>query len=331
MKKLILFLLIMSGILRIGFSQDSTEEFKPNGKPLALIFSNFRYTIIEDESRAQFQIRRAYLGYEYNFSQNWYWYGKAVLDVGDPKDDGRYQMTAFLKNAYFRYKKNKFTAYFGMISTTQFKVSEKIWGYRYMLKSHQDAYRYNASADIGINLDYKFADFISVDFSVVNGEGYQRIEADSVLRPAIGTTIKPIKNVTARVYVDMMGKETKQQSLAIFLAYTGKKLVVGAEYNYQKNFRMNKGQDMFGTSFYATYKPSDKIKIFARYDGLNSSTLEGETDPWQINRDGQLIMAGVEFNPIKGIKLTPNFRNWTPAVESVPNRIDLFLNCQVKF
>lgn len=329
MKKSILLLLIMTGIFTTLFSQNSTDEFQPNGKPIALIFSNFRYTMEDDATRAQFQIRRAYLGYEYNFSPNWY--GKVILDVGDPKDDGRYQMTAFLKNAYLKYKNNKFSASFGMISTAQFKVSEKIWGYRYMLKSHQDAYRFNASADLGFNITYKFADFISADFSVYNGEGYQKIEADSILRPALGITVKPIKNITARIYADMMGKETKQQSLATFLAYTGKKLTLAAEYNYQKDFRMNEGQDQYGTSFYATYKASDKIKIFARYDELSSSTLEGENLPWQINRDGQLIMAGFEFNPIKGVKLTPNVRNWSYATEGTPNRVDLFLNCEVKF
>ena len=322
-------LLLVQGIITMGFSQESTEEFKPNGKPLALIFSNFRYTMEDGDSWARFQIRRAYLGYEYSFSSNWY--AKAVLDVGNPDDGGRYEFSAFLKNAYFRYKKNKFSASFGMVSTTQFKVSEKIWGYRYMLKSHQDAYRYSSSADLGFVLTYKFADFISADFAVYNGEGYQRLEADSVLRPAFGITVKPIKSITARIYLDNMGDEVKQQSLAGFLAYTGEKLTVAGEYNYQKDFRMREGQDIYGMSFYATYKASNKIKVFARYDSIDSSTLDGEDQPWQIGRDGKLIMAGLEFAPIKGVKLTPNIRNWSYAEAGRSNRVDLFLNCEVKF
>ncbi len=322
-------LLLVQGIITMGFSQESTEEFKPNGKPLALIFSNFRYTAEDGDTWGRFQIRRAYLGYEYNFSSNWY--AKAVLDVGNPDDGGRYEFSAFLKNAYFRYKKNKFSASFGMVSTTQFKVSEKIWGYRYMLKSHQDAYRYSSSADLGFVLTYKFADFISADFAVYNGEGYQKLEADSVLRPALGITVNPIKDITARIYLDVMGDEVKQQSLAGFLAYTGEKLTVAGEYNYQKDFRMREGQDIYGMSFYATYKASNKIKVFARYDSIDSSTLDGEDQPWQVGRDGDLIMAGLEFAPIKGVKLTPNIRNWSYAEAGRSNRVDLFLNCEVKF
>lgn len=328
MNRIFFLILILSGIFISGFSQDSSNEFKPNGKPLALIFSNFHTTITDSKTFSQFQIRRAYLGYEYNFSENWY--GKLVLEVGNP-GVGKFQAAAFLKNAYFRYRKDKFSASFGMISTTQFKVSEKIWGYRYILKSFQDAYGFNASADLGVKIDYKFADFISADFAITNGEGYKRVEVDSVLRYAIGTTIKPIKNITARVFVDVMGTDTKQQSLAAFLAYNNKKLVVAAEYNYQKSFRMKEGKDTYGISLFSSFKPSDKIKIFARYDKLNSSVLDGENNPWQLDANGHYIIAGIEYSPIKGIKLAPNFRNWSPDDKTKSNRIDLFLNCQVKF
>ena len=328
MKKSVLLIFMMTSIFASGFSQNSTDQFKSHGKPIALIFSNFHTTFNDNKSFSQFQNRRAYLGYEYNFSKNWY--GKLVLDVGNP-GVGKLQATAFLKNAYFKYKKDKFSASFGMISTTQFKVSEKIWGNRYIQKSFQDAYGFNASADLGVKVDYKFANFISADFTITNGEGYKRIERDSVLRYAIGTTIKPIKNITARVYADVMGTGTKQESLAAFLAYNSNKFMMAAEYNYQKNFRQMGGKDTYGVSLFSSFQPSDKIKLFARYDNLNSSVLDGENNPWQIDANGQYIIAGIEYSPIKGVKLAPNFRNWSPEDKTKSNRIDLFLNCEVKF
>ena len=161
-------------MLTSGFSQESKEEFKPSGKPLALIFTNFNTAFTDGESHPSFEITRAYLGYEYNFSKELY--AKLVLDVGDPKAGGL-QMTAYLKNAYLQYTKNKLALSFGMISTTQFKVSEKIWGLRYIEKSFQDAYKFNASADLGISAAYKIGDLLSVDLIVANGEGYKLIEA----------------------------------------------------------------------------------------------------------------------------------------------------------
>lgn len=329
MKKIFTSVLIMLSVLTTGFSQESKEEFKPNGKPLALIFTNFNTTFSGEETTPEFENTRAYLGYEYNFSKEFY--AKVVFDVGNPKDGAGHELSAFLKNAYLQYNKGKFKAYFGMISTTQFKVSEKIWGNRYMMKSHQDEYKFNSSADLGFNIDYKFADFISVDISVINGEGYKKVQSDDILRPGIGTTIKPVKNFTARVFADQMGDDVKQQSLATLLAYTTDKLVLAGEYNYQTNHKMVDGQDIYGTSFYATYKPKSNIKIFGRYDSLNSKELEGQPEPWQIAKDGQLLLAGVEYSPVKGVKITPNVRVWNPELETAENTTYLYLNFELKF
>jgi hypothetical protein len=119
--------------------------------------------------------------------------------------------------------------------------------------------------------------------------------------------------------------------LATFLAYTGDKFIVAGEYNYQKNFDMAEGQDVYGTSFFATYEASENVKLFGRYDNLASATLEGENNAWQLNKDGQLFMAGLEFSPVKGVKLAPNFRFWDTADDSAPNITYLFLNCELKF
>lgn len=328
MKKTIMLLFIVLGINTIALSQQESSEFKPNGNLLALLFTNFHTSFSDGETMPAFEITRTYLGYEYNFSKELY--AKVVLDVGNP-EAGKLEMTAYLKNAYFQYKKNNFTASFGLISTTQFKVSEKIWGNRYIEKSFQDAYKFNSSADLGINLDYKFSDFISVDFSVINGEGYKQLQSDKLLRPGAGITMNPVKNVTARVFADVMGDVTKQQSLATFLAYTGDKFTVAGEYNYQQNFGMAEGHDVYGTSFFATYQASDIVKIFGRYDNLASATLDGESDAWQLSKDGQLFMAGLEFSPVKGVKLAPNFRMWNTADEAAPNISYLYLNCELKF
>jgi hypothetical protein len=329
MKKLILLLFLFQGIITAAISQEDTDEFKPNGKPLALIFTNFHTSSSDGETMPEFENTRAYLGYEYNFSENFY--AKVVFDVGNPKDGGGHELSAFLKNAYVEYKKGNLKAYFGMISTTQFKISEKIWGNRYMMKSYQDEYKFNSSADLGFNIDYKFADFISADFSLINGEGYKKIQSDDILRPGMGVTLTPLKNITARVFADQMGKEVKQQSLALFLAYNSEKLVFAGEYNYQANYDMVDGQDMYGPSFYAWYKPKNEWKLFARYDALSSATIDGEDVAWQIEKDGQMMLAGVEYSPVKGVKITPNVRLWNPAVEDAANTTFLYLSAELKF
>ncbi|MBK6282184.1 MAG: hypothetical protein IPF54_05525 [Draconibacterium sp.] len=328
MKKPFLLWLLVSSIFTVAFGQKESEDFKPHGKPLALIFTNFNTAFTDGETHPNFEITRAYLGYEYNLSKEFY--AKIILDVGDPKVGGL-QMTAYLKNAYVEYSKNNLTASFGMISTTQFKVSEKIWGLRYIEKSFQDAYKFNSSADLGFNIDYQFADFISADFSVFNGEGYKLLQNDDYVRPGVGITVNPVKKITARLFADTMGDTVKQQSLATFLAYKDKKLVLAAEYNYQTNYSMKDGQDIYGTSFYATYSPNNKILLFGRFDDLKSKALKGKSVPWQLSKDGRLIMAGIEFNPVKGVKVAPNFRYWSPADNTMPGTSYAYLNLELKF
>jgi hypothetical protein len=328
MKKIITFISFILAVHATAIGQEEPENFTPGGKPLALIFTNFNTGFTNGSSQQAFHITRAYLGYEHRFSREWY--ARIVFDAEDPRA-GRHQFSAFLKNAYLQYSNDRFSAYFGMIATTQFKVSENIWGYRYIEESYQDLYDFNSSADLGFNIEYIFNDFLSADFSVVNGEGYRQMQTDDILRPGAGITLTPGSNITARIYADYMGKDVKQQSLATFLAYTGKTFIAGAEYNYQHNVDMTDGHHMYGPSLFATYRPSESWKVFGRYDRLNSSTPAGETIPWQIADDGQLVIAGIEYSPVKGVKLAPNFRLWNPEDNLSTNIYSLFLNVELKF
>ncbi len=327
MRKIFVIVLLTTITLTVASGQETTG-FKPQGKPLALIFTNFHNDYADNNTFSAFEITRAYLGYQYAFSAEWD--GYIVLDVGDP-EAGDHQYAAFLKNAYVRYRKSNLSFLFGMISTTQFKVSESIWGYRYIEKSYQDMYKFNSSADLGFTIDYRFADFISADFSVFNGEGYKRVQSDDFLRPSAGITLNPLESLTARIYADYMGDEVKQKSIAGFLGYEDNVFTAAAEYNYQENVGMTDGRDRFGPSFFTTYIPVPNIKIFGRYDQMNSNTLEGENDPWQINRDGQLIIAGVEYSPVRGVKFAPNYRMWNPENNSLPTINSVYLNCEVRF
>ncbi len=50
----LLLLLLLQSIVTIGFSQNSETEFKPNGKPLALIFTNYHTRFSDGETKPEF-------------------------------------------------------------------------------------------------------------------------------------------------------------------------------------------------------------------------------------------------------------------------------------
>jgi len=326
MKKISLLLITIFFVSMMGFSQ--TEDFKTSGKPFMKIFTNYHSSFSDGESFSAFEVDRVYLGYEYAFSKNFS--AKANFDIADP-GTGKLHMTAYLKNAYIKYNSNNFTASFGLISTNQFSVQEKAWGFRYIAKSFQDEYKFNASADLGASIAYKFSDMLSADMIIANGEGYKNLQTDSTFRTGFGLTLNPVKNLTARVYYDFSTNENTQSSLAAFLGYVTADFSFSMEYNKQYNVSFKDGYELSGSSFYATVKASKKLKVFARYDQLLSNTVAGETNDWNISKDGQLFIAGLEYAPVKGIKLAPNFKGWNPTDSSKAFVTTIFLNCEIKF
>ncbi len=326
MKKIIVLLIFVVAV-KFLYSQESDTEFKPYGKTFVKVFTNYHSTFSDNETHNAFEIQRAYLGYGFKLSKEFS--GKVTLDVGNPKDDGKLMMTAFLKNAYFQYKKNGLKVKFGLISRYQFKMQEELWGGRYLYKSYMDEYKFGASADLGTFISYKIHDVISVDVSIENGDGYKSLEMDSVLKYSGGITITPIKGLNIRGYTDYMGEEDAQQTYAAYIGYGLKYIEIGAEYNYQLNNKFNTDNDWGGYSFYASYK-FGKLRVFGRYDKLKSTTVDGEIGDWNYKKDGQAILAGLEFIPLKGIKITPNYQAWIYEKDSHVSH-SVYLSCEIKF
>jgi hypothetical protein len=328
MKKLLPFLFLVVGGISTVLGQDNVK-FKPSGKPEALIFTDFSSSFTGDQNINRFEITRAYFGYSYNFSPNWF--GRVVFDVANP-GVGKLQLTALLKFGYLQFLRNNLTVRFGMIPTNQYDVQEKFWGYRYILKSFQDEYSIGPSADIGISAAYKIGKLVSADFIIQNGEGYKTLDVDSVLKAGIGLTVTPVKSLLLRAYYDRMKKgKAIQQTGAFMAAYTGIRFKFAAEYNFQNDNNLVRGNTLSGYSFYGTVFLNAATNVFARYDYLSSENKLSPLQSWHYSKDGQLYMAGLEFVPIKGLKLAPNFRLWTPRDDSSANTASVFMNAEIRF
>jgi len=325
---LIFILAVITSMHFIAANAQDDDKFIPYGRPLVLVFTNINSTFNKDGNSKGIELTRAYLGYEYFFSKNIS--ARVNMDVGDP-GVGKLQMTAFVKNAFVMYKNNNFSARFGMIGVDQFSVQEKQWGYRYIYKSFQDEYSYSASADLGAAFEYSPAKFISLDFSVLNGEGYKKVQADSTLKMTFGATFKPVKGLVLRTYVDMMKNDYNQKSLALYAGYSVNKLKTGLEYNIQKNNGMLNEHDFSGISAYVSLALAEKITVFGRYDKLQSVTMTGRTNPWNYGKDGQLFMAGFDYSPTPGVKIAPTLSGWSPDDDTKSFTTKIALNFELKF
>lgn len=308
----------------------NTGEFKPSGSPEVLIFTDFNNTSSNGKNFSKFEITRAYFGYKYNFSPTFS--GRLTLDVGNP-GVGSLNYTAYIKYGYAQYQKNKFTAKFGLIQNTMYEMLESYWGSRYIYKVFQDQYGFAASADFGISAAYNFNPVVSADVMISNGGGYKVLDTDSVLKEGIGVTLHPVKTITIRCYYDNMKKTNSpitQNSISLMAGYENTNFKIAAEYNYQTNNKLINGNDLYGYSFYGKLFFSSKTDLFVRYDQLNSLNHPARPVSWNFAKDGKIVMVGLEYIPVKGIRISPNYQLWNPRDGSKSNLSSVFLNVEIK-
>ena len=321
---------ILAGILAcIGITaqaQDAKVE-EPKGKAIVQVFGNFHSEFGETNNDRGFELERSYLGYEYKLVDGLS--VKGVMDIGKSSDVSDYQRIAYIKNAMVSWKKGNFTLNSGLISTTQFNFQEKFWGYRYIMKSFQDEYKFGSSADLGLSASYKFADWVSADAIIVNGEGYKKIQKNDGLNYGLGLTLTPVKGFQVRLYggLNESGQDGKSDvvNMAAFAGYKCDRFTIGAEYNHMLNASNTKSNDQFGYSAFASVKVAKNADIYARFDDLYSK------NDWNKSKDEQAAIIGAQFKLGKYVKVAPNFRMSMPKADGIKNEYSAYVNCYFVF
>ncbi len=302
-------------------AQDSKVE-EPKGKAIVQVFGNFSTGFGAENSNRGFELERSYLGYEYKLGNGLS--VKSVLDMGKSSDVSDNNRLVYVKNAMISWKKGGMTLNGGLISTTQFNFQEKFWGYRYIMKDFQDMYKFGSSADLGISVSYKFAEWISADAIIVNGEGYKKIQKNDGLNYGAGVTLTPAKGFQVRLYGGINeGADNTQEdklNLAAFAGYKGDKFSIGAEYNKMYNASNKKDADQSGYSIFTSVKLAKNTELYARFDDLYSK------DDWNIAKDEQAAIIGTQFKLGKYVKLAPNFRITCPKAAGTDNKCFAFIN-----
>ncbi len=346
MKKLSFLLLLTILTAGITNAQEEKTEFTPSGKAFAKVFWNYHYDMTPDiNSASAFELKRSYLGYSYNLSEAFS--TKITLDVG--KDDGS-AYTAFLKTAQLDWKIVKpIKLSLGLIGMKQFNDQEKLWGYRYMYKSFQDEHGFGSSADLGVNAEIKLYKSLKINLLATNGGGYKKLQDDyGMHRIGANLVAQPVKGLTFKVYYDIMpGKydvygndsiiadTSTISNLAFFAGYKTKKIRIGAEYNMLSNGKKYsspaENHNLSGISVYATYVINKKFEIFGRFDQLTSNKLSGATDNWNNSKDGNAIIGGVQYAPVKGVKMALNYQGWMYSDSSKDDEPIVYINFEYKF
>jgi len=312
----------------------TAQEGKPeqaNGEVKAKIFSNFHTAIDGENDETAFEITRAYLGYKCDLTNGFS--AEVKLDIGNPDDGGlnsKIKRYAYFKNAYLKYKKNTITLYFGLFDQLHFKLQEKYWGHRYIYKSFQDEHKFGPKADIGSSFIYSPKEWFNIDITLVNGEGYKELQTDNTYKYGMGITIKPVKGIVARFYYDIASKSITESTLSTLIGYQYKeKLVIGGEYALKSNTSFMDNHNQNGYSAYASYNLNKKIQFFGRYDNLNSNKVESGQSSWNLSKDGNEIISGMQYTITEKIRIALNYQAWFPRAAKSSLESFMYLNLEV--
>lgn len=306
------------------FAQAQTKDVITNGKMIINVFTNFHTGFGANNDDRGFELDRSYFGYQCNLPGNLE--VKAVIDFGQSNSVNDYHRIAYIKNAQVTWKTGNWVLSGGVISTTQFNLQNKFWGYRYVMKTFQDEYKFGSSADLGISAAYEFSENFSMDAIIVNGEGYKKVQVDDGLAYGLGMTINLLDGLTLRVYGGM--NETAEDelensyNLATFVGYKNKDFSIGAEYANYWNSGYLKDANQSGYSLFTILRMSEKVNIFARADQLISK------DDWNESKDGMLGIAGVEIKLGKYVQIAPNFRIWSPKMDGAKKECMAYVSCK---
>ncbi len=312
-------------------TQPDTIPFRPSGKPIITIYSNFHTEFTPGGTgRTGFALTRVYLGYRYDLHPHFTTVVK--LDIGSPDDLGitsKLRRYAYFKNAYVEYHAQGFQWQFGLVGTQMFKLSEKYWGHRYIAKAFMDAQRFGPSADLGMILSYRFAGGFKVDFSMLNGEGYTRLQVDSTFKYAAGITWQASERWVIRGYADLYPHTFTRSVVSLFAGYRSDHLTAGWEVDRYFNAGHTRGEDKWGVSASLSWQMTEKFQYFLRIDHLNTG-IRGETGTWDERSPGTGLITGLQFSPVDKIALALTWRTWTPTVIQRRSSHWLFLNLLVK-
>lgn len=321
---------IMAGLLAsigIATQAQDTKTEEPKGKAIVQVFGNFHTGLGAENDDRGFELERSYLGYEYKLGNGLS--VKGVMDIGKSSDVSDYQRIAYIKNAMVSWETGNLTLNGGLISTTQFNFQEKFWGYRYIMKSFQDEYKFGSSADLGISAAYRFADWISADAIIVNGEGYKKIQKNEGLNYGLGVTLTPVKGFQIRLYggLNECGEEGKRDTgnFAAFAGYKHEKFTIGAEYNYMMNASYNEDADQSGYSIFVSVNLPKEISLYVRFDDLYSK------NDWNKVKDESAAILGIQFKLGEYVKIAPDFRMAMPKADGVKNSYSACINCYFGF
>ncbi|MEO5906096.1 MAG: hypothetical protein ABIQ11_05185 [Saprospiraceae bacterium] len=345
----VLFCILLTCLPLAFISGQTQSEFKSSGKVWGLAFTDFFWKASGDTatwaSRAEysgtpadvyaFGLRRAYLGYDYQWSPQFS--ASVLLEGNDLLQAPRGDRTVTIKSLHVRWKNIYPDAdlLVGQMPTLAFSfMSEKIWGYRSVEKTIMDQRGVRSSSDMGVALMGKVDSLGSFGYNIMIGNG-------SGTRPEELTQTGKHKIYSGEIYGYFLDRKLVLDLYADYLTGVNDRTVLtlkgfagvqlpaftfGAEiFSLTQNNLKTDGSDVnpLGYSIFARAPiVKDKLTVFARYDSFDPDNAYRTQDAPTAYLGANMFrhysegffVAGLDFAPHKSVHIIPNI--WINSYEA---------------
>jgi hypothetical protein len=335
MKNFLLTSLLVFSFIGIITAQEAKDNIKLSG----LMFGDYYYNASAFDSSKKdlngFQFRRIYITTDYTISDNFTSRFRLEADQSSGSLTSGGKVGVMVKDAWLQWK-NIFAGsnlLFGISPTPAYDVSEGAWGHRYLEKTIMDLFGIVPSRDFGVDLKGKFSESGNIKYwlKVANNSG-NAPELDKYKRIYGLIEFDPSPELLITIYGDYASAAQKLDSFdkteksnnsfvgAGFINFKQKGIFsVGLEGFYktqQNNYVVSKrealkAQNGFGLSVWAFANINENLQIVGRFD-----TFDPNMDA-NNKKDGKsLILAGIQYNLMNHVSITPNVEVITYQADS---------------
>ena len=204
----------------------------------------------------------------------------------------------------------------GYISTSIFNFQEQFWTHSYVMKT-----LFGYTENKGVSAVYKFTDWVSADAIFIP------IEGDEMINYRFGITFSPCKGLHLRFYGGLNDCDEIYKSntinMSAFIGYKCDKFAIGAELNNTRNSFYTYGKDFYAYSIFASVSMTDFVDFYIRFDDFYSK------NDWNIYRDEQSAVIGLQLKLNDKIKIAPNFKMIIPKAQGVMRSYFAYVNCSI--
>jgi hypothetical protein len=289
--------------------------FSQAGKISGYMFGDYYYVAKNHDSEIEgkngFWFRRIYFTYDQSLSEEFSI--RFRLELNSPGDfTTSSKLEPFLKDGYLRWSKSRHSILLGLSPTPMWNHLEKVWGYRSVIKTPGDLYKFGSSRDFGLAFRGAFDQEKRVHYHFMFANGNStRSETNEGKKLMLALRYQFTPEFSFEVYGDWEDRDgpTNRYSGQVFFGYQGPKFRLGAQLMHQTQ-KQNVGDlQLQVLSLFAVSKLEKKLWGFVRFDRTFDPIAAGPTVsflPFDGTSKITFLLLGLDYRPHGQVQLMPN-------------------------